>query len=89
MRDLIIRSLATSERKRPDAGEQFTRSPEVRRICLLELFRPGEGLAQRRAIEVNRGQGTVWREYEIVRSFSSPDEAIAYANEHGIADVKF
>ena len=39
-------------------------------------------------MEVSLGGQMVWREYEVVRAFESQEEALEYAEEHGVADVE-
>ena len=83
----IIRSARTAVRKRDLMDGDGRPATEPSQICLLELFLPGSGTVQRRAIQVQVDGELVWREMEIVTSFGSRAEAIAYAAEHGIADV--
>jgi len=83
----VIRSVRTGSRKRDHCDGVCGSTSEERTICLLELFPPGIGNAQRRAIEVQVDGEMVWREFEIVTSFGSADEAAAYATEHGIDDM--
>jgi hypothetical protein len=57
------------------------------RLCLLDVFPPGEGLMQRRLIEVEVEGEPVWHAYEVVRVFADEEEAQAYAGENGVTDV--
>jgi hypothetical protein len=60
---------------------------DVERICLLDIDPPDQGLLQRRVIEVEIAGEKVWRELDIVRVFSSEQEAQDYAAAHQISDV--
>ena len=57
-------------------------------ISLLELYCPGSGRMQRRAIQVTLDGEQAWREYDIVKTFESIEAAVRYAQEHGIEDVE-
>lgn len=83
----VIRSIGVGTRKRDHGDSACMPKSEDRRICLLELFPPGQGMAQRRAIQVRIDGELVWREFEIVRTFESTEKATAYASEHSIDDV--
>lgn len=56
---------------------------------MLDIAPPDEGMVQRRVVRVSREGEEVWREYDIVRSFETQAEALAFANEQGIDDVEF
>ena len=84
----IIRRLQVATRKRETRACDNPPGHAVERICLLELFPPGQGAVQRRAIEVEIDGEQVWFEYEIVRGFESAAEATTYAAENGIEDVE-
>jgi hypothetical protein len=58
------------------------------RLCLLEIFPPDAGLAQRRLIELEVAGEAVWQAFEVVRVFADEAEARLYAEEKGIADVE-
>jgi hypothetical protein len=58
------------------------------RICLLDVCPPNQGEIQRRVIQVNAEGVAVWREFDIVRTFDSEQEAREYAGRHGIEDIE-
>jgi recombinational DNA repair protein RecR len=85
MAQYIIRRVRLAHCKRgPERCEQC-RAMDEERICLLDICPEGE--MQRRVIQV--GEDGPWREFDIVRSFRSEEEAQAYADEHGIGDVEW
>jgi hypothetical protein len=88
MQTRVIRRLHIATRKLDTRTSPSQRAEGVELICLLELFEPGQSNVQRRAIQVEICGQPVWREYDIVRSFASPAEAVGYAAEHGIEDVE-
>lgn len=55
--------------------------------ALLDIDPPDYGMAARRAIEVEIAGEKVWREFDVVRTFETEEEARAYAAEQGIADI--
>jgi hypothetical protein len=57
------------------------------RICLLDIDPPDAGIVQRRVLEVVIDGDSVWREYDVVRSFNDETEAREYAAEQGINDI--
>jgi hypothetical protein len=59
------------------------------KICLLDIAPPDQGMLQRRVVQVNIEGEDVWREFDIVRSFETQAEALAYACEHQITDFEF
>ena len=84
----IIRKLRLAHCKRgPDRCEKC-REMDGERICLLDIAPPDAGMIQRRVIEVKVGGESLWREFDIVRSFDDQEQAIAYAREHGVADIQ-
>jgi hypothetical protein len=86
---LIIRTICLSHCKRgPDACEEC-RELETPMICLLAMYAPGEGDAQRRTIGVVREGQQAWFEYDILLRFETQMEATRYAEEHGLEDVQF
>jgi hypothetical protein len=59
------------------------------KICLLDIDPPNQGMVQRRVLQLQLGGEEVWREYDILRSFETQAEALAYASEQGIEDLEF
>jgi len=57
-------------------------------ICLLNIAPEDAGLAQRRMIEVQVGGETVWKEFDIVRTFVDEEEALGFARSNNIKDIK-
>jgi len=57
-------------------------------ICLLNIAPEDAGLAQRRMIEVQVGGETVWKEFDIVRTFVDEEEALRFARSNNIKDIK-
>jgi len=57
-------------------------------ICLLNIAPEDAGLAQRRMIEVQVGGETVWKEFDIVRTFVDEEEALGFARSNNITDIK-
>lgn len=87
MRDRIIRKIRLAHCKRgPEVCEQC-RAMDVERYCLLDICPPNPGMEQRRVIEVTVDGETTWREFDVVKVFPNPQEAAAYAAEHGIEDT--
>jgi hypothetical protein len=85
----IIRTIRLAHCKRGlDACEEC-RELDTPMICLLALYAPGEGDAQRRMIGVVREGQQAWFEYDILRRFKTQMEATSYAEEHGLEDVEF
>lgn len=84
----ILRRIRTPHCKLGPERCEECRVADTGRICLLEVYPPGGGLAQRRLIPVVRGGETSWCEYDIVRAFADESEARGYAREHGIDDVE-
>ncbi len=64
------------------------REMEAGRICLLEIAPPDAGMMQRRVIEVTVDGESLWREFDIVRSFDDEEQAITYARENGVGDIE-
>lgn len=87
MAQYIIREMRLAHCKRGPELCETCREMDVERPCLLDIAPDDAGLMQRRVIEVEVNGETEWREFDIVRSFESEEEARAYADEHGIADV--
>ncbi len=72
------------------------RGPEVCEQCramdrevpaLLDVEPPNPGRVTRRMIEVEVAGSKAWREFDVVRTFESAEDAQAYAGQHGIADI--
>lgn len=85
----IIRKIRLAHCKRGPGRCQKCREMEAERICLLDICPPRMGEMQRRIIKVGREGEKVWREFDIVRTFESKEEAQEYADENGITDVEF
>jgi hypothetical protein len=84
----IIRRMRMAHCKRgPELCEQC-RQMNVEKISLLDISPPHPGEMQRRVIAVRHGGEQVWREFDIVRTFETEQEARQYATEHGIEDVE-
>ncbi len=56
--------------------------------ALLDIDPPNYGLLARRTIEVEWEGARVWREFDVVRTFETEEEARAHAAQHGIDDVE-
>jgi hypothetical protein len=84
----IIRRVRLAHCKRGPAVCAKCREMDQASICLLDISPPRPGEIQRRVIRVSLGGEMVWREYDVVRAFISQEEALEYAEEHGIADVE-
>ena len=87
MPQFIIRSIRMAHCKRGPLVCRQCREEDVEKICLLETYPPGSGDAQRRMIDVEVDGKTVWREYDVVRTFDSEQEARDYAEENSIQSV--
>ena len=85
----IIRKIRLAHCKKGPLLCEKCREMNVEKICLLETFPPGMGMAQRRMIQVERDGEEVWREFEIVTAFDSEGEAREYAARNGIDDMEF
>lgn len=83
----VIRRIRTAHCKRGPSICAACRDADQEVICLLDVCPPDAGRVQRRVIEVVVDGQAAWREYDVVRSFASEDEARRYAVEEGIADV--
>lgn len=84
----VIRRMPLAHCKKGPDRCDICRQMAQERICVLDLHPPGRGLEQRRAIEIGRDGESVWQEFDIVRTFDSEEEALAYAQEHRIDDVE-
>ncbi len=84
----IIRKLRLAHCKRGPAMCEQCREMDVEKICLLDTCPPGPGEMQRRVISVICDGQTVWREFDIVRTFESPEAARAYSEQNGITDIE-
>jgi len=85
----IIRRMRLAHCKRGPAVCAKCREMDEEKICLLDICPPDQGMVQRRVIELSRDGESVWREFDIVRAFESPEEAREYAEQKGIDDVTF
>ena len=84
----IIRRMRIAHCKRGPERCEKCRQMNVEKISLLDISPPHPGEMQRRVIAVQHGGNQVWREFEIVRTFETEQEARQYAAEHGIEDVE-
>ncbi len=87
MAKLIIRKMQSAHCKRGPAVCEQCREMDVEKPCLLDIDPDDRGLMQRRVIELVLDGEIVWREYDIVRSFTDEQEAREYAAIHQIADI--
>jgi len=83
----IIRKMRMAHCKRGPALCEECQRMDVERVCLLDISPPHPGEVQRRVIAVQHGGRQAWREFDIVRTFESEEEARQYAIEHEIQDV--
>lgn len=84
----IIRRLRLAHCSRGPERCKLCAALTEHKICLLDTSPPLQGEVQRPVIEVTRSRGKAWREYDIVCSFRDEQEALEYARQNGIADVK-
>ena len=84
----IIRRIHTAHCKRGPLVCTKCREMDVERICLLDICPPGQGLEQRRVIEIGDGSETAWYEFDVVQTFEDEQRALAYALENGVEDVE-
>ena len=83
----IVRRIRFTHCKQgPDICEDCRRTNNER-ICLLDIDPKDADLMQRRLIEVEIEGEKVWREYDVVRSFNTDDEARQYAEQESISDI--
>jgi hypothetical protein len=87
MQRTIIRRMQLAHCKLGPALCAQCREMAAERICLLEIYPPGAGQAQRRLIQVETDAGQEWVAFEVVTTFEGPEQARAYAQAHGISDV--
>ena len=85
----IIRMIRLAHCKRGPAVCAKCREMDEERTCLLDISPPDQGMVQRRVIEIQRDGESVWREFDIVRTFDSKKEAIEYAEQKGIDALTF
>jgi len=81
---LIITEVRTAHCKLGPERCETCRDTDVAEICLLEVDPPDRGMVQRRVMEVTVAGETSWREYDVIRSFETVEEARSYADVHGI-----
>ena len=60
------------------------REMAVEQICLLDICPPDQGLVARRVIEVIVDGQSEWREFDIIRTFDSWEEARSYLRSENI-----
>lgn len=83
----IIRRIRMAHCSRgPERCEQC-RQMNVEKISLLDISPPHPGEMARRVIAVQHGGEETWREFDVVRTFETEQEARQYAAEHGIEGV--
>lgn len=87
MKRYIIREVPFAHCKRGPERCEKCRTMNVTRICLLDIAPPDPGTIQRRVIQVTIDGEESWREFDVMRSFESREEAQAYAAANGIEDV--
>lgn len=85
----VIRRIRLAHCKRGPAVCVKCREMDEEKICLLDICPPDKGMVQRRVIEITKCGESVWREFDIVRTFDSKEEAIKYAEQNGIDDITF
>jgi hypothetical protein len=83
----VIRRMRLAHCKRGPALCAECRAMDVVRICLLDVDPADAGLVQRRVIEIEVDGRPTWREFDVVRTFDSEEEAWRYAEREGIRDV--
>ncbi len=88
MPHLIIRRIQSSHCKLGPKRCEMCRDMKTEMICLLNIAPEDAGLAQRRMIEVQVGGETVWKEFDIVRTFVDEEEALGFARSNNIKDIK-
>lgn len=84
----IIRRLRMAHCSRGPERCKLCATLTEHKICLLDTSPPHQGEVQRPVIEVICDGIKTWREYDIVRSFGNDEEALDYARQTGITDVK-
>jgi hypothetical protein len=80
----IIRKMRLTHCKRGPSICARCREMDVEKICLLDIEPPRVGEIQRRVIQVNVGGETVWREFDVVRTFEGQEKAQEYADQNDI-----
>ncbi len=84
----IIRRIRTAHCKKGPGRCPQCRELSDGAICLLELWPPDAGTAQRRMISLNEGGQRTWYAYEVVRKFDTAAEARAFAEQNAVDDVE-
>jgi hypothetical protein len=84
----IIRRIRMAHCKKGPSRCAKCREAGAAAICLLELWPPDEGTAQRRLIALDRGGQRVWYAYDVIRRFAAEGEARAFAEQNAIDDVE-
>jgi len=80
----IIRVISISHCKRGPEHCAKCRAMGGRRICLLDIAPPDQGMVQRRVIGIMIDSERVWREFDVVRVFADEAEARAWAANHKV-----
>ena len=81
MSSYIIKRMRLTHCKRGPSVCEKCREMDVEKICLLDIAPPHIGEIQRRVIEVELEGETVWREFDIIRTFETEEEAREYAKQ--------
>ena len=84
----VIRRMRLAHCKLGPSRCEKCRAMDTERICLLDVRPPNAGKLQRRIIELKVDDETVWREYDIVKTFDSEQDAMTYAAANAIEDVQ-
>lgn len=84
----IIRRIRTAHCKKGPSRCPKCREFSDGTICLLELWPPDDGMAQRRLIPVNEDGQRTWYAYEVARKFDTVAEARAFAEQNAVDDVE-
>lgn len=88
MQRYVIRRLHLAHCKRGPEVCEKCREMNQEKICLLDVCPSNAGMVQRRVIELVHNGKSIWREFDIVRTFESAEEAQLYADSNSIEDVE-
>ena len=84
----VIRKMRLAHCKRGPSLCEKCREMDVEKLCLLDICPPNMGMMQRRVIEVEYEGEMTWREFDIVKTFETEQQAREYAEQNGIEDVE-
>ena len=84
----VIRKMRLAHCKRGPSLCEKCREMDVEKLCLLDICPSNMGMMQRRVIEVEYEGEMTWREFDIVKTFETEEEAREYAEANGIGDVE-